>query len=188
MDDYINLLNESSDCLTLNSENYSQLENILFAKFNIIRQKHEELNKKYKMAQQNFKAQRYQNQLLKKQIVDIHSQLEEEKQKNFVLLDINEKLKKKYRDLQNKTHFVQNSFMQDRMKFDHKRQNQFQQSISVDESDRGTTQQTYETNDDQQNVTKFLKTQMRKLRQNNQQIDDYSRLYKKISEHNNDDF
>ncbi|CAD8147761.1 unnamed protein product [Paramecium octaurelia] len=188
MDDYINLLNESSDCLTLNSENYSQLENILFAKFNIIRQKHEELNKKYKMAQQNFKAQRYQNQLLKKQIVEIHSLLEEERQKSCVLQDANEKLKKKYRDLQNKTQFVQNSFIQDRMKFDHKRQNQFQQSISVDETDRGTTQQTYETNDDQQNVTKFLKTQMRKLRQNNQQIDDYSRLYKKISEHNNDDF
>ncbi|CAD8134203.1 unnamed protein product [Paramecium octaurelia] len=188
IDDYIEQLNESSDSYTLTSDSQSKLENMLFLKFNIIQKKQEQLKIKYKKLQQSNKIERYENQTLKNQLLGLHHQLEEEKRKNYLQqLDL-EKQEQKNKELKLRYQYLSNSYLREKLKQENQKLKILQNSISIQESNilQDTSQSSQKLDDS--TVRKFLKSQIRKLKQNNRQIDDYSNLYKKYSEHNIENF
>ncbi|KAM3133288.1 hypothetical protein pb186bvf_014581 [Paramecium bursaria] len=147
MDDYIDHLNDSQD--QLQPQGCSKIEFILFQKLNLIKQKHEDVLRQYKDSQNICRQLKQQNNTLKSQLI-------EQSDKHQKLELSHQKLKIKYQELQLKTQQVklkQKSF-----------------SNSEIQSDK-----TYDDSfDDEQMVAKFLRQQMRKLKQNNIQIERYS--------------
>ncbi|CAD8134438.1 unnamed protein product [Paramecium pentaurelia] len=188
IDDYIEQLNESSDCYTITSDSQSKLENMLFFKFNIIQKKQEQLKIKYKKLQQSNKIEKYENQTLKNQLLGLHHQLEEEKRKNYIQQLNLEKQEQKNKELKLRYQYLSNSYLREKLKQENQKLKILQNSISIQESNilQDTSQSSQKLDDS--TVRKFLKSQIRKLKQNNRQIDDYSNLYKKYSEHNIENF
>ncbi|CAD8051060.1 unnamed protein product [Paramecium sonneborni] len=188
IDDYIEQLNENSHSCTITSDSQSKLENMFFLKFDIIQKKQEQLKKKYKKLQQSHSIERYENQTLKNQLYDLHHQLEAEKRKNYIQQLNLEKQEQKNKELKLRYQYLSNSYLREKLKQENQKLKILQNSISIQESNipQDTSQSSLLLDDS--TMKKFLKSQIRKLKQNNRQIDDYSNLYKKYSEHNIENF
>ncbi|CAD8049798.1 unnamed protein product [Paramecium sonneborni] len=188
IDDYIEQLNENSDCCTITSDSQSNLENMLFLKFNIIQKKQEQLKIKYKKLQQSHSIERCENQTLKNQLYDLHRQLEVEQRKNQIQQINLERQEQKNKELKIRYQYLSNSYLREKLKQENQKLKILQNSISIQESNiPQDTSQSSQLLDDS-TVRRFLKSQIRKLKQNNRKIDDYSNLYKKYSEHNIENF
>ncbi|CAK72239.1 unnamed protein product (macronuclear) [Paramecium tetraurelia] len=196
IDDFIKQIDESSDCHTTTYDSQSRLENMLFLKFNIIQKKQEQLKNKYKNLEQHYVVENYENGTLKNQLFDLNNKLEELKKKNFIQQLILEKQKLKNKELKLRYQYLTNSYLREKLKCENQKLKILQSSMPIKESyivimlNDIQIQDTNQSNQimDYYSVREFLKTQIRKLKYNNKQIDDYSNLYKKYSDHNIENF
>ncbi|CAD8158946.1 unnamed protein product [Paramecium octaurelia] len=188
IDDFIRQIDESSDCHTATYDSQSRLENMLFLKFNIIQKRQKQLKNKYKNLEQYYAVENYENGTLKNQLFDLNNKLEELKKKNFIQHLILEKQKQKNKELKLRYQYLTNQYLREKLKYENQKLKILQNSVPIKES--YIVQDTNQSNQimDYYSVREFLKTQIRKLKYNNKQIDDYSNLYKKYSDDNIENF